>query len=198
MVSVYLLFLITLIFLRYTVWWRVLFYLSGFFSISVLRGFMWDDGVCFPGAVPGGSWMTAEALSPWAPSEEASSRLSKAFGTLPWWVQPATPTESCRSSELHLPAGLLFFQGVGHRLRGSANAVRVRAPQIGGKAVIHASFWCRNHLLARYLFICRELCSLGGTLLHYRLWFSSPERERGPVELHHERCPNWRHPGSTQ
>lgn len=28
-----------------------------------------------------------------------------------------------------------MFQGVGHRLRGSANAVRVRAPQIGGEEV---------------------------------------------------------------
>lgn len=27
----------------------------------------------------------------------------------------------------------LIFQGVGHRLKGSAKAVRVRAPQIGGK-----------------------------------------------------------------
>lgn len=34
---------------------------------------------------------------------------------------------------------LLLFQGVGHRLRGSANAVRIRAPQIGGKAVIKVS-----------------------------------------------------------
>lgn len=34
---------------------------------------------------------------------------------------------------------VLLFQGVGHRLRGSANAVRVRGPQIGGKAVIKVS-----------------------------------------------------------
>ncbi|XP_033980026.1 mitochondrial import inner membrane translocase subunit Tim17-B isoform X1 [Trematomus bernacchii] len=30
----------------------------------------------------------------------------------------------------------LIFQGVGHRLRGSANAVRVRAPQIGGSFAV--------------------------------------------------------------
>lgn len=29
-----------------------------------------------------------------------------------------------------------MFQGVGHRLRGSANAVRIRAPQIGGEKVV--------------------------------------------------------------
>ncbi|XP_026188551.1 mitochondrial import inner membrane translocase subunit Tim17-B isoform X1 [Mastacembelus armatus] len=31
---------------------------------------------------------------------------------------------------------VLMFQGVGHRLRGSANAVRVRAPQIGGSFAV--------------------------------------------------------------
>ncbi|XP_022619101.1 mitochondrial import inner membrane translocase subunit Tim17-B isoform X1 [Seriola dumerili] len=30
----------------------------------------------------------------------------------------------------------LMFQGVGHRLRGSANAVRIRAPQIGGSFAV--------------------------------------------------------------
>uniref|UniRef100_UPI0037E764CF mitochondrial import inner membrane translocase subunit Tim17-B isoform X1 n=1 Tax=Semicossyphus pulcher TaxID=241346 RepID=UPI0037E764CF len=30
----------------------------------------------------------------------------------------------------------LLFQGVGHRLRGSANAVRIRAPQIGGSFAV--------------------------------------------------------------
>lgn len=30
----------------------------------------------------------------------------------------------------------MTFQGVGHRLRGSANAVRIRAPQIGGEFLL--------------------------------------------------------------
>lgn len=33
----------------------------------------------------------------------------------------------------------LVLQGLAHRLRGSANAVRIRAPQIGGEAVIQPS-----------------------------------------------------------
>lgn len=32
---------------------------------------------------------------------------------------------------------VLMLQGVGHRLRGSANAVRVRAPQIGGEVLLN-------------------------------------------------------------
>ncbi|XP_051280967.1 mitochondrial import inner membrane translocase subunit Tim17-B isoform X2 [Dicentrarchus labrax] len=35
-----------------------------------------------------------------------------------------------------MPLHALMFQGVGHRLRGSANAVRVRAPQIGGSFAV--------------------------------------------------------------
>ncbi|KAM4563319.1 mitochondrial import inner membrane translocase subunit Tim17-B isoform 1-T1 [Odontesthes bonariensis] len=31
---------------------------------------------------------------------------------------------------------VLIFQGVGHRLKGSANAVRIRAPQIGGSFAV--------------------------------------------------------------
>ncbi|KAM9752088.1 mitochondrial import inner membrane translocase subunit Tim17-B isoform 1-T1 [Menidia menidia] len=31
---------------------------------------------------------------------------------------------------------VLMFQGVGHRLKGSANAVRIRAPQIGGSFAV--------------------------------------------------------------
>lgn len=39
-----------------------------------------------------------------------------------------------------------MFQGVGHRLRGSANAVRVRAPQIGGEEVYPCNCKSSVHL----------------------------------------------------
>lgn len=65
--------------------------------------------------------------------------------------------------------------GVGHRLRGSANAVRMRAPQIGGSFAV----W-------------------GGALLHHRLRVSSLERERGSLELYNKWSTYWGHPGSTQ
>lgn len=72
-------------------------YLTGFFSTNV---FYWDTfgitlfGFLFLRAVPGGSWMTVEALSPWVQSEEASSRQSKAFVMLPWWVHQTVPTKN--------------------------------------------------------------------------------------------------------
>lgn len=93
----------------------------------------------------------------------------------------------------------LVLQGLAHRLRGSANAVRIRAPQIGGEAVIQPS--CSGagpKVVACYLVICRELRHLGRTLLHYRLWLSSPEEERGPVELHNKWCSDRGHSGCTQ
>lgn len=45
--------------------------------------------------------------------------------------------------------GTLMFQGIGYRLRGGANAVRVRAPQIGGEKLVCFFFICKRLFLYR-------------------------------------------------
>lgn len=40
--------------------------------------------------------------------------------------------------------GTLMFQGIGYRLRSGANAVRVRAPQIGGEKLVCFFFLFAN------------------------------------------------------
>lgn len=41
-------------------------------------------------------------------------------------------------------------KGLGHRLRGSANAVRIRAPQIGGKEVL-------NNIICLIIYVKEDL-----------------------------------------
>lgn len=84
--------------------------------------------------------MTVEVHLPWGQLEGGCSSQLKAFGTHLWYAS-LTPIKQSSSAititntqyntfTTNKPP--LLLQGVRHRLRGSANAVRVRAPQIGG------------------------------------------------------------------
>lgn len=79
--------------------------------------------------------MTVEVRSRWVLLEEDSSSWSKAFEMHQQYVQNTTKLKDmslvvCKGT----PCYFVIFQGLGHRLRGSANSVRIRAPQIGGQA----------------------------------------------------------------
>lgn len=66
----------------------------------------------------------------------------KGFRNAPLVSSHTIPTKNTSVSSFFLKYNLqscLVLQGLAHRLRGSANAVRIRAPQIGGEAVIQPS-----------------------------------------------------------
>lgn len=96
--------------------------------------------------------MTVEALSPWVQLEEGCSSPSRAFVMPRQWVHHVMIIIISICSPRVLKAefnSALMLQGVGHRLRGSANAVRIRAPQIGGEEVswtvsfiVAFGIWC--------------------------------------------------------
>uniref|UniRef100_A0A9L0K3D7 Translocase of inner mitochondrial membrane 17B n=1 Tax=Equus asinus TaxID=9793 RepID=A0A9L0K3D7_EQUAS len=78
----------------------------------------------------GGLWMIAVEPSLWVSSAAESSRPSRAS------VMPlSNPVCQWPQSRSDAPP-LAFSQGVRHRLRGSVNAVRIRAPQIGGSFAV--------------------------------------------------------------